>query len=927
MNKRFLISLLLICLLMFTCSVSFARKLSTETRDGVTYYGVEHGCTLVFPPQYTLENSEESPDATQITENVARVKGVGPFRINVINTQNNEMATIDFFSWNVLLDTYNYYGTWSGSYNVYSSPGGSSTGSIKSKAWIAGELTSDGKYFKILDCFADSSGKTAGEVKKDSSGNITSITPVPFTQNAKSFIGKYVTSYVGKSSYFKYYLEDNNISFDIEESKLTNWSDYTPPEPTPPAGDAPEGHTIVPGYSSNDHVRGPLCDELTNNYTHFFYCEVADCDYKYEENHTYGSDGICTVCGKSNGQTPSPTPTQAPTPTPTQKPTPTPSSSPVPTPTGTSYPDGHDKVGQPSDHGKSTQFISSGNDQYHYYACKAKDKGCNYKYAEGHTDPKDWQKDTDFHYKICANQNCTTLIARGNHTFGSDNKCTVCGYTKGGAISPTPTPTPTQTPEPTDHTHDYGTDFKCKICGKLNPNHTGEGEHKASSTWSSDYKEHFKKCANINCNAIIEKGYHSFVDGKCSICGYESGGQTTPTPTPTPSSSPDEVVTGDFEIESYMRPSKELDSFAIALRNESPSYEKSNKNIYGLGESIKYSIDFRNGGATTSKAMKVTLTLPLSFEVVGSTDGKVDTSKRTITWTLPSGILNGEGGTKSVTIKYKSLKSSSMTVQTVYPVATVQPENNYSASDTSAVINVIFKNENTVITEEHEPYMIGDANGRTFRPNDGISRAEGALVLARVFGINYAGTAIQGNEYDDLNETYTEAQKAIVACSKLGLISGFGDGTYRPNDKMTNAQFMKIIACFVELKAQEDNVKGIEVKPSTKLVKEYKDPTSVYFIGTEKVEKHWAIEYITLLTRLNMTPVSDENKDLKLDITMTRAEVARLINLYLIRAPQSKGTSSFDDVSSSHELLGDILEASLPSHTYKLTRYGTEVAQ
>ena len=94
---------------MFTCSVSFARNLSTRTRDGVTYYGVECGCTLKFPSNYTLENSSESPDATEINGNVARVKGIGPFRINVIDSQNNRMASIDFFSWNIILNKQSVY--------------------------------------------------------------------------------------------------------------------------------------------------------------------------------------------------------------------------------------------------------------------------------------------------------------------------------------------------------------------------------------------------------------------------------------------------------------------------------------------------------------------------------------------------------------------------------------------------------------------------------------------------------------------------------------------------------------------------------------------------------------------------------------------------------------------------------------------------
>ena len=97
--------------------------------------------------------------------------------------------------------------------------------------------------------------------------------------------------------------------------------------------------------------------------------------------------------------------------------------------------------------------------------------------------------------------------------------------------------------------------------------------------------------------------------------------------------------------------------------------------------------------------------------------------------------------------------------------------------------------------------------------------------------------------------------------------------------------------------------------------------------GSTTTSTHWAINYVTLLCRLNMTSVSDSNKNLRLDDEITRAEVAQLVNFYLLRAPADGGKTQFSDVAKNHKLFADILEATRPAHTYYLTSEGTEVAE
>ena len=386
----------------------------------------------------------------------------------------------------------------------------------------------------------------------------------------------------------------------------------------------------------------------------------------------------------------------------------------------------------------------------------------------------------------------------------------------------------------------------------------------------------------------------------------------------------EEVIDDELIVEPWMKEDNDMVELAVSLRNDSDEYDKGNKNFYALNEEIVYYVDYKNGGDDITREVKLVLELPLDFKVIDAFGGTVDTEKHTITWTYADGLEEGQSGTKVVKVAYTNFDRTSKKYEIVYPVADIYERN--KVVDSSAVINYIFKDEETEITEEHYPYMFGDEEKPTFRPDSTITRDEGALVLTRILGIDTSGTAIE-TLYPDLDQTYPEAQKAIVAATKLGLINGYPDGTYRPKNKMTTAEFMKIIATYIETHAEEEDIRGLEVKEDTN-IKIYKNPTNIYITGTTTVSEHWASDCVTLLARLNMTPVSSSNRNLGLDEQITRAEVAQLVNFYLLRAPADVDSSTktpFDDVSKKHDLFADIVEATREAHTFTLTKEGYEV--
>jgi len=185
----------------------------------------------------------------------------------------------------------------------------------------------------------------------------------------------------------------------------------------------------------------------------------------------------------------------------------------------------------------------------------------------------------------------------------------------------------------------------------------------------------------------------------------------------------------------------------------------------------------------------------------------------------------------------------------------------------------------------------------------------------RIFGVSHERISKITTKFSDIEETYIEAQRAITKATEIGVINGYPDGTYRPKAKMTRAEFMKIIAAYVE---SGYDMEGLEVKELDKLIVKYK---------SNNAKTEWAVPYVTLLARLNMTSASSSEKNLRLEEEITRAEVAQLCNYYLFRAPVkvSTGTvTNFEDVSRSDKLFGDIVEATREEHYAIITEDGKE---
>ncbi|MDG0795149.1 amidase family protein [Cohnella ginsengisoli] len=83
--------------------------------------------------------------------------------------------------------------------------------------------------------------------------------------------------------------------------------------------------------------------------------------------------------------------------------------------------------------------------------------------------------------------------------------------------------------------------------------------------------------------------------------------------------------------------------------------------------------------------------------------------------------------------------------------------------------------------------LTGYADG-TFRPNAGLTRAEAIKVIAA-----YLGLEGKESSFADVSSTHW-ANKFIGATAEAGLMTGYGDGTFRPDEKMSRSELAALIA-------------------------------------------------------------------------------------------------------------------------------------
>lgn len=164
-------------------------------------------------------------------------------------------------------------------------------------------------------------------------------------------------------------------------------------------------------------------------------------------------------------------------------------------------------------------------------------------------------------------------------------------------------------------------------------------------------------------------------------------------------------------------------------------------------------------------------------------------------------------------------------------------------------------------TTDHFAYIVGYGNGEV-RPQNNITRAEVATIFFRLLTDDVRDENLtKTNRYSDVAAT-AWYNTAVSTLSSMGIITGYPDGTFRPNAAITRAEFAAIAARF--------DSNG--------------DKTTAKF---SDIATHWAKDEISIAYN-NGWITGYPNGTFGPQRDITRAETMTLVNRVLNRQPETE---------------------------------------
>lgn len=182
-------------------------------------------------------------------------------------------------------------------------------------------------------------------------------------------------------------------------------------------------------------------------------------------------------------------------------------------------------------------------------------------------------------------------------------------------------------------------------------------------------------------------------------------------------------------------------------------------------------------------------------------------------------------------------------------------------------------------------YVTGYPDG-TFKPTKAMTRAEVSSVIARM--ANGAKPVAAYTSFKDVDDSQWFAA-SVGFMEKRGFISGYQDGSFKPHQSITRAEFARILAAYAGLSPAESTDFG-DVKAN-----------------------HWAKGYIGAVQQAGLMSGRGKGKFAPGE-KITRQEVCAALNKALQRKPDKAfldtyGNNPFKDVNKNMWSYYDILEA------------------
>lgn len=315
----------------------------------------------------------------------------------------------------------------------------------------------------------------------------------------------------------------------------------------------------------------------------------------------------------------------------------------------------------------------------------------------------------------------------------------------------------------------------------------------------------------------------------------------------------------------------------------------------------------------------------------GNTIGDIDNAfslseGSTLTFTAPNNISNVTNSDElqfTITFNYQGAtggndtKTAAVTYGTAVGTLPVPSKDNHTFSGwfTSGgaeytAATVFSEQSNMTLyakwTENyHTGYIMGYADG-SFQPEGILTRAQAAVMLYRLSD----AAPPAHSPFEDVRDQNLWYYDAIVYLYEVDMITGEvdkdGKRTFRPEDEITRAEFMTLLARFGKL-----DITSPGEKTFTDVAKEH----WAYNAITRVADQGWVIGYTGGICR----PAGK----------ITRAETVTALNRFMNRDNEypsgiPSGANRFRDITDNHWAYANILEAST-NHYYNVNADGEEI--
>ena len=253
------------------------------------------------------------------------------------------------------------------------------------------------------------------------------------------------------------------------------------------------------------------------------------------------------------------------------------------------------------------------------------------------------------------------------------------------------------------------------------------------------------------------------------------------------------------------------------------------------------------------------------------------TGSATATFTVKKSDSSGGGGRSTKVIKVTVTPS---------PTPTSTPKSG----------DIVKPDESQTILDKvnHNSYITG-YDDNTFRPDRSMTRAEVVTVFTRLLK-EKPEVDVKDNPFTDIDNHW--AKESILIMNSLGIVKGYDDQTFKPENMITRAEFATMISRF-------DNIVNIQMN------------TNFYDVP----EDHWA--YSTINYARYMGWISGyADGSFKPNNRITRAEAITIINRMLGRSGdidtinEQPSMNKFIDIADHWAYYG-IIEATI-AHEYEM---------